>query len=315
MASVTLPQRRTPILIEPAVTTNIAEFAQENSAMLQERMLEAGALLLRGFAVRSVEDFDSFVTVVTSKRMDYVYGSTPRTALGNRIFSATEYPAAQEIPLHTENSYQRSWPLKLALCCLRPAASGGETPIADLRRVSAALGAGLMDKFERLGVRYVRHYRPFVDVPWQQVFRTDNRLDVSRYCAEHDIQHEWLDEQTLRTCQIAQGVARHPVTGERVFFNQADLFHVSNLGTDAATALLELYGEYLPRNSYYGDGQEILVDELATVRSVLKSAVVVFSWQAGDILLLDNMQFAHGRRPFKGERKVVVALMEPHVTP
>jgi alpha-ketoglutarate-dependent taurine dioxygenase len=34
-------------------------------------------------------------------------------------------------------------------------------------------------------------------------------------------------------------------------------------------------------------------------------------WEAGDILLLDNMLVAHGRRAFTGPRQIVVAMAEP----
>ena len=35
----------------------------------------------------------------------------------------------------------------------------------------------------------------------------------------------------------------------------------------------------------------------------------MFVWERGDVLLLDNMQFAHGRNRFSGSRKVVAALV------
>jgi hypothetical protein len=213
--------------------------------------------------------------------------------------------------LHNENSYQKTWPLKIALCCLVVAASEGETPIADMRRVNAAVGSELMDKFEHKRVQYVRHYRPFIDVAWQNVFQTDDRTELARFCAENDIQHEWLDEETLRTSQICQGAARHPITDERVFFNQAHLFHLSSLGAKAARAFSELYESRVPRQTFYGDGSEIPASDLDTVRSAFNSAKIVFPWARGDVLLVDNMQVAHGRRPYKGPRKVIAALLEP----
>jgi alpha-ketoglutarate-dependent taurine dioxygenase len=302
------------LIVEPSSSGKaLSDVMNSNKRELAALLLEHGALLFRGFAVQTVQHFDEFVGALTEQRLDYLYGSTPRTALGNRIFTATEYPAAQEIPLHNECSYQREWPLKIALCCLVPAASGGETPIADMRRVTAAVGEVLLDKFERLGVRYVRHYRPYVDVSWQRVFQTDDKEVVGGYCALHGIAHEWLDHETLRTVQICQGTARHPETGELLIFNQAHLFHASSVGVENARAMADLFGaDRLPRQTYFGDGQDIPPHELDAVHAAFRSEEITFPWQAGDIALLDNMQFAHGRRPFKGDRKVVVSLVEQH---
>jgi alpha-ketoglutarate-dependent taurine dioxygenase len=32
------------------------------------------------------------------------------------------------------------------------------------------------------------------------------------------------------------------------------------------------------------------------------------AWEAGDLLMLDNLLAAHGRRPFSGERRIAVAM-------
>lgn len=304
--------QRVPLVMEPAQACALAEFVDLHREPIHERLATHGALLFRGFAVRGVEDFAASVQAVSPQRMDYLYGSTPRTALGNRIFTATEYPESLEIPLHNESAYQKTWPLKIALCCLVPAASGGETPIADMRRVNAAIGPRLMDRFEQKRVRYVRHYRPFVDVSWQKAFHTEDPRELARFCADNDIEHEWLDSETLRTIQICQGVARHPLDGERVFFNQAHLFHLSSLGATVAKAFVDRFGALVPRQSFYGDGSEIGTDDLDVVRDSFRQAKVVFPWQAGDVLLVDNMQVAHGRRPFRGPRRVLAALMESH---
>jgi hypothetical protein len=206
--------------------------------------------------------------------------------------------------------------LKLAFCCVTPPASGGETPLADMRSVAASIGADLLDRFESRGVRYVRHYRPYVDLSWQVVFQTDDRDAVARYCEANGIAHEWLDADTLRTVQVCQGTARHPVTNERTFFNQAHLFHVSSLGAEDAEVMLELYGsDRLPRHAYYGDGEEIAAEDLNAISAAFRSHAVSVPWQAGDVVLIDNMQVAHGRRPFTGERKVIASLLQPYSAP
>lgn len=244
--------------------------------------------------------------------MDYVYRSTPRTEVTKSIFTASEYPPRNEIALHNENSYQRNWPMKLVFCCIRAAEYGGATTIADMRRVTELIGPELVECFDKSGVRYLRHYRQHVDLPWQTVFQTDSKEALREFCDQAGIEHRWLADGTLRTAQSCQGVALHPQTRDRLFFNQAHLFHPSCLGPAAVTALTKLYGaERLPRNVFFGDGSEIPVESLCLVRSALQEHARDIRWRAGDVLLLDNMLVAHGRRPFVGHREVLTALLEP----
>jgi len=44
---------------------------------------------------------------------------------------------------------------------------------------------------------------------------------------------------------------------------------------------------------------------------IYQQEAVIFPWQAGDILMLDNMLTSHGRKPFVGARKVLVGMAEP----
>jgi hypothetical protein len=72
-----------------------------------------------------------------------------------------------------------------------------------------------------------------------------------------------------------------------------------------------LFGaDRLPRHVTYGDGKEIAPEDLEHVRATFRRYQVSFPWQPGDVLLLDNMQVAHGRRPFRGQRKVLTALLD-----
>jgi len=309
-----LPDARLPLLVStPSLSRDLAQWVRENRAFIDEKLLTHGAILFRGFPVFTVEAFEDFSAAISPQTLEYVYRSTPRTAVGKRVFTTTEYPAAEEIPLHNENAYQLTWPLKLAFCCITPATERGETPIADMRRVTAAVPTRTLERLATRNVLYVRHYTPFVDIPWQTVFQTEDREVVKKFCHENALTCEWLDEDTLRTTQVCQGVAHHPITGERVLFNQAHLFHYSSLGPDTAHSLIETFGaERLPRNSFYGDGTPLEQQDLDAVRSAFQREAVQFPWQRGDVLLLDNMQVAHGRRPFRGPRKVLASLLESY---
>jgi alpha-ketoglutarate-dependent taurine dioxygenase len=270
-----------------------------------------GGVLLRGFDVPSVDAFRAFAAGFGHPLLSYEFGSTPRSAVGGGIYTSTEYPAHQHIPLHNEQAYTREWPMKIWFHCAVAAAEGGETPIADSRAVLRRMPEAIRRRFER-GIIYVRNYGEF-DVPWQQVFNTEDRAEVEAFCGRAGIRCEWNDDRGLRTWQLCQGIELHPRSGEAVWFNQAHLFHVSNLQPEVRESLEDLLGEEnLPRNVYDADGKPIPDSVFDEIRGVLAEQTVSFPWQAGDVLMLDNMLAAHARTPFKGPRKVVVAMAEAH---
>jgi alpha-ketoglutarate-dependent taurine dioxygenase len=203
--------------------------------------------------------------------------------------------------------------MKIGFLSLVVADTGGETPIADSRRVYQRLPADVRDRFERLGVMYVRNYTPWMDLPWQDVFQAETPEQVDEFCRSTGIEAEWVEDDHLRTRQVCQGVAAHPVTGEKVWMNQAHLFNVSSLDPEVVEMLLEEYGEEnLPRNTYYGDGSPIGAEAFDAIREAYEAEALVFPWQTGDVLLLDNMLMAHARTPFTGARRVVVGMARQH---
>lgn len=301
-----------PVLITPAVAGEPLMAAWPRLRPLIEAHLKVvGGVLLRGFGVPGVEDFQAFAAAFGHPLLSYEFASTPRSAVSSGVYTSTEYPAHQHIPLHNEQAYTREWPMKIWFHCVTTAPEGGETPIADSRAVYRRMPAAIRERFEP-GLLYVRNYGDF-DVPWQTVFNTEDRAVVEAFCRRAHISCAWDEAGGLRTTQLCQAVEAHPVTGEQVWFNQGHLFHISNLQAEVRESLEELLGiENVPRNVYYADGTVIPDEVFAQVREVLAQETVSFPWQNGDVLMLDNMLAAHARTPFKGPRKVVVAMAEPH---
>ena len=303
-----------PVVVTPAAPgVVLADWAGANRAWIQATLHQAGALLFRGFGMDDVDEFQRFMLQASGELLPYTYRSSPRTQVKGNVYTSTEYPADQRIPFHTEMSYTRTWPMKIGFLSLVVAETQGETPIADTRRVYGRLPAQVRERFERLGVMYVRNYTEWMDLPWQNVFQAETPEEVDEYCRAAGIEAEWVDEDHLRTRQVCQGVATHPATGEKVWMNQAHLFHVSSQDPDVVDVLLEEFGEEnLPRNTYYGDGSPIDPDDFAAIRAAYDAEALVFPWEQGDVLLLDNMLMAHARSPFTGERRVVVGMAEAY---
>lgn len=300
-----------PLLIEaPGRGESLLDAATRLRARIERGLDDIGGVLLRGFTVPTVEEFRAFAAAFGYPLLSYEFASTPRSSVTSGIYTSTEYPAHQHIPLHSEQAYTREWPMKIWFHCVTAAPVGGETPIADNQAIYERIPAGIRDSFSA-GLLYVRNYGDF-DVPWQKVFNTDRRADVEAFCRRARIDWEWKPDGGLRTRQLCQGVERHPKTRKPLWFNQAHLFHISNLQPDVRETLVETLGiENVPRNVRFADGSEIPDRMLDEIRAVLTGQAVIFRWHDGDVLMLDNMRVSHARTPFRGSRRVVVAMAEP----
>lgn len=299
-------------IVEPAVEgVELEGWLERHRDTVDQMLATSGGVLFRGFGIDTVERFEQLLERISKDLADYTYRSTPRTRLSGKIYTSTEYPADQSIPFHNEHSYTTSWPLRIWFGCIVPASSGGETPLADSRRVYESIRPEVRERFADKGVAYVRNYGSGFDLPWQEVFGTEDRGEVEEFCRGTGLEFEWEKGNQLRTRQVCQAVARHPKTGEMVWFNQAHLFHISSMDPDVREFMeMEFGEENLPRNTYFGDGSPISDEDLGHIREVYAQEALVFPWQKGDVVMLDNMLIAHSRTPFTGPRKVVVGMAE-----
>jgi alpha-ketoglutarate-dependent taurine dioxygenase len=306
------PARRFPLVRSPSVAgVDLAAWIASQRAEVEANLLTHGAQLFRGFDVPSPAAFERAARALGSELLDYRERAAPRKQVAQGVFTSTEYPPEHAIPLHHEMSYSHNWPTKIWFYCEHPAAERGATPIAPDREVYGLLPQSLKEPFLRQRVMYVRNYGEGVDLPWQEAFQTTERAAVEEYCRGARVDFEWLDRDRLRTRQVRQAVATHPRTGDTVWFNHAHMFHDSNLPPAVRAELLSSFApDELPRNAFYGDGTPIPADVLAQVRRTYDEAALVFEWQAGDVLLLDNFLVSHGRQSFVGPRRVLVAMAE-----
>jgi alpha-ketoglutarate-dependent taurine dioxygenase len=108
---------------------------------------------------------------------------------------------------------------------------------------------------------------------------------------------------------VRPAVRRHETTGERVWFNQADQWHPSNLDEASRQAMAALMDESAyPLNAFLGDGSPIDPSDLDHIRSTMWDNAVRFPWQKGDVLVVDNFLVAHGRCSYTGDRAIRVAM-------
>jgi alpha-ketoglutarate-dependent taurine dioxygenase len=295
-----------PIFEAPRRGVDAEPWMRDHRRPIDEALSRSGAALFRGFDMADVTAFERAAAVLCGPLADD-YGDLPRLARGSRVYGATPYPAELPILFHHEGSHTPRWPRRIAFFCLEPPANGGETVIADGRRVFDLLSTDLRKRFERDGLLYMRRFTPGIDVGWQAYFRTGDRGEVERRCRGDGIEAEWTADGGLRIRQRRPAVLRRG--GATVFFNQILLHHPSALPADVREALAALVAEEdFPRRVAFGDGSAIPDEVVARVRAAAESEAVEIRWRRGDLLLVDNELAAHGRRSYEGMRRIAVAM-------
>lgn len=287
-------------------------WTKANRSVLATHILQHGAILLRGFALNRPEQFRQLVETVSGGTLPYRERSSPRSRVMENIYTSTDYPSDRSILPHNEHSYAITFPQKLYFWCEIAAQQGGETPLADTRRILARINPAVVDKFREKGWMYVRNYTPHFGLSWQTAFQTEDRARVEAYCREAVIEWEWT-AHGLRTRQKRPVVATHPVSNEPVWFNHATFFHISSVEPELRRQLLAMYDERdFPNNTYYGDGSPIEDWVVQHLREAYANELVSFPWETGDVVIIDNMLTAHARESYVGPRRILFAMAEPY---
>ncbi len=298
------------LIISPTETSlDLMGWLNFNLSELKFYLQHHGAILLRGFQLYSAQLCQKTAETLIPHLLPYLNRSTPRTHIGGKIYTSTEYPPEQIIPQHNENSYSHEWPEEILFFCLVPPTIGGETPITDSRLIYQHMPHPLKKKFLEAGVLYLRNYRHAMGLSWQDAFQTSNPSEVDTYLKKAGIEWVWHHNEHLTTKYKGPAAILHKMTNQHCWFNQAHLFHIYSLCETYRNYLLNTYtSEEMPRHAYFGDQTEIEPDDITQILALYQEHSYHFAWQRGDILWLDNQLYAHGRFAFTGNRKIVVAM-------
>jgi len=318
----------------------VAEALRRERASVAAALAEHGALLVRGAELREPIDVERIALALSDELENDYLGTSPRDALTEFVFNASELPDFYPIPQHCEMSFVKHPPSRLLFACLvAPGGEGGETPLCDFRAVYRDLDPAVRARFVERGVRNVRNYEgpdggasmgPWQLKPWHELFGTRDRDRVEAICRENDFAFEWRPKGRLRLVNVQPAVRAHPASGEPVWFNHAQVFHLSQaageyrriarrqdrlrmlalMGVAATLALAQQLvrdPEDQAMHCTYGDGSPIPLADIEAVRDAIWKNLRAFRWQRGDVLWIDNRAISHGRMPYRGPRRIVVA--------
>jgi alpha-ketoglutarate-dependent taurine dioxygenase len=301
-----------PPILKAEATGDTAAWAAGHRDALRAVVAEHGCVLVRGLGLRDAAKTGAVFRRLGSDLMTEREAFASRQTFSEGVYSASKWPANQQMCMHHELSYLLEFPGLLLFACVSAPADGGATGVADSPAVLNALPADLAGRFEREGWLLIRNYNEDIGASVADAFGTDERGAVERYCRANAIGFEWQPDGGLRTRQHRSAVVRHPVTGQRCWFNQIAFLNEQTIDPEVCEYLVDVYGaDGLPFNTYFGHGDPVGADVVQLLNEVYEANTARTPWQDGDLMLVDNVRTAHSREPYQGPREVLAAMADP----
>ena len=245
-------------------------------------------------------------------------GGVVRTSIEGTGFVDSAAGAPKELPVqfHNEMAYATEFPKYVTFAMVRQAEEDGTTTLADNVAVQQKLSKQLLEKFQQLGVQYIRFLhdeseRNAADFynSWQGAFQTASMADAlqkGNNNANFSLLQRY-DDRRLRHVLWCPVFHPHPTFGT-LFFNSVLNRHGSWL--DGHSVFGKLPNHERPYHCTWGDGSEFEEEELEEIRKVYEESTEYIRLDPGDVLVLDNLRVVHGRTSYKGSRLLGLLLSD-----
>jgi len=321
-----------------------SKFVSQFRSEIDHALNESGAVLFRGFPLRTPDDFNVFVQawegwedLSYEKSMSFAV----RHRLANRICTTNEGKSGGLV-FHHEQAQTPLWPSHVFFCCLLPAqpGDGGATGIVSSDLVYEELRKRhpeFIEKCEIHGVRYTIYAGPIQDPTkgagrsWKSFFHVETKEECEEKMKAGGWDFEWgVGPSSMGqspgpdflkcTTPVLEAVKIAPGTSKKCFFNQliattANALEFSRVGIDG--------GGYDPLKDIptqegidacvtFGNGDQISLQTLLEAKQICEEHAIDICWQQGDVALISNYLMMHARRPWngpEGTRKLLASLV------
>jgi alpha-ketoglutarate-dependent taurine dioxygenase len=324
-----------PLVCEPSAALpgarDLPALMRAHAATVVRTLERHGAILFRGFSVGGAAGFEAALTGLGLTLDDrYEGGASPRGKVHGAVFTSTEVAAPFIIGYHTEQSYQPRRPTALAFYCETAPARYGETPIFDCARVYEEIPRELAEKLDLVGLAYRRFMRERRSIlahrkTWRAAYGTDDRARVEERLRAEGTSYEWTREGLAAEVRVP-AVVVDPSSGRRclnasIYDVWNYLFALRRFGHRYGAPLrfaLERFTRYefsQPRaflRTVFGDGTPLSREESEAIARAAWRNAIIFPWVREDVLILDNIRFAHARLNVVRPRRILAALAMPY---
>lgn len=275
-----------------------------------------------------------------NQSMDYAHGTDQRPRYNQILHGVNDKISSTNfIKYHNELCYTSEFPKIVAFVCVLPSQSGGYTPLSNSRQVWNDLPEQMKNKCLEFGIKYIRNVRDSeaenavenneLDIKahkcLQELFGTNDRVTMEKLCTEvYGYDFEWVKCGQNGTPMLrimynlpAAMILRNDKVDENHKDSTITTFANSMLGMHGT--IFDAYDDYYerlpymerPLHSLWGNGEEFSKEEMDIVSEAFEKNTIRFEWRAGDLIIADNLWWAHGRYPYTGDRKILALMGVP----
>ena len=295
----------------------------ELATRMNELFDEIGVVYLVNTRLTSLQTMRRFAKLVVENEMRYKGGANPRSDLEENVYEVGA-PLQASLHYHHEMAYVSHSTRMLGFLSHKSARNKGYTYISDnVRATDAILETELGQKLKDLGICYHRnltdrdHFAGTEEIGvynhWQKSMLTEDPNEAEALARSRGLEVEWGPNRLLKTRYTISAYEYFPPLDRNLLYSSvAD----DGMWFDTWPKVMHLPYEDRPLKLTYGDLSEFTREEKELFVDIYDRFGVPIRWSTGDIAIVCNYRFAHGRPGIhladNEERELGVLIGEPY---
>jgi len=263
---------------------------------------DIGLVYLTNTRLSDLQRMRRAARLVMENEMRYEGGANPRDSLEPNVYEVGA-PLQAWLHYHHEMAYVGTSTSMLGFLARRTVSDKGQTFVSDnLQATDAILQTEFGQKLKELGICYHRdltdreHFAGTEQIGvynhWQKSMLTDDPELAEQRALERDLEIEWGPNRLLKTRYYVSAFEYFaPLDRNLLYASVAD----DGMWFDTWPKVMHLPYEQRPLKLTFGDLSEMTYAEKALFVDVYDRFGVPINWKQGDVAVVCNYRFAHGR--------------------
>ena len=274
----------------------------ELASRMRETFDRVGLVHVVNTGLTNLSDMRLLAKHALGDEMAYEGGSNPRDSLDTNVYEVGA-PLSAWLHYHHEMAYIGRSTSRVAFLANKSVPGRGATYVSDgVATTDAILATDLGQKLKEKGVCYHRNmsdrdaYADRLEVGvynhWQKSLNTEDPAEAQRRAEERGLVTEWGPERLLKTRYYVSAFEYFaPLDRNLLYCSVAD----HGMWFDAWPLVQHLPYEQRPLHLTFGDDTEFSEQELREFVDIYARFGMPIDWRNGDVAVICNYRFAHGR--------------------